>query len=134
MFVSNKPYPNGEISMDTIGHIEQAMKVQLDSSSAVAKLSLWSVVNALWFAHSAHHNSEEYNLTTALRQGAFQIPAKYFFYMPFALFFPLKLFVWHSDFNVLYQFWIHTRLVPKLGPLEWIVLRLSSFTWLSSHG
>jgi hypothetical protein len=24
-------------------------------------------------------------------------------------------------FNLLYQFWLHTELVPKLGPLEWIL-------------
>ncbi|MET0856311.1 MAG: sterol desaturase family protein, partial [Telluria sp.] len=33
----------------------------------------WShEINFLWGVHSPHHQSEEYNLTTALRQGAFQ--------------------------------------------------------------
>ena len=29
-------------------------------------------VNLLWAAHQVHHSAEEYNLTTALRQSAFQ--------------------------------------------------------------
>ena len=29
-------------------------------------------VNLLWAAHQVHHSSEDYNMTTALRQSAFQ--------------------------------------------------------------
>ncbi|MCB9397328.1 MAG: sterol desaturase family protein [Acidobacteria bacterium] len=78
-------------------------------------------VNFLWAAHVVHHQSEEYNLTVALRQSAFQGLFSWFFYIPLAIlgFHPL-VFVTCSAINTLYQFWIHTRLVGKMGPFEWL--------------
>jgi sterol desaturase/sphingolipid hydroxylase (fatty acid hydroxylase superfamily) len=83
----------------------------------------WShEVNAGWAAHVVHHQSEEYNLTVALRQGAFQQLFSWVFYLPLALLgFPPLMFLTCSGLNTLYQFWIHTRLVGKLGPLEWVL-------------
>jgi alkylglycerol monooxygenase len=43
------------------------------------------------------------------------------FYLPIALFIPPQLFYMHKQVNTLYQFWIHTRLIGKLGPLEWFL-------------
>lgn len=79
-------------------------------------------VNALWAAHIVHHQSEEYNLTVALRQSWFQSWFSWVFYLPLALigFDPL-LFVTLSAFNTLYQFWIHTRAIKNLGFLEHIL-------------
>ncbi|MEO1083199.1 MAG: sterol desaturase family protein, partial [Acidobacteriota bacterium] len=78
--------------------------------------------NLPWGAHIVHHSSEEYNLAVALRQGAFQQCFSWVFYLPIALlgFSPL-IFLACSSFNTLYQFWIHTRLINKLGPLEWVL-------------
>ncbi|MEM8994394.1 MAG: sterol desaturase family protein [Acidobacteriota bacterium] len=78
--------------------------------------------NLPWGAHIVHHSSEEYNLAVALRQGAFQQCFSWVFYLPIALlgFSPL-VFLACSSFNTLYQFWIHTRLIGKLGPLEWVL-------------
>jgi alkylglycerol monooxygenase len=83
----------------------------------------WShEVNAGWAAHVVHHQSEEYNLTVALRQGAFQPALSWMFYLPLAVLgFPPAMFLAVSSFNTLYQFWIHTRLVGRLGPLEWVL-------------
>jgi sterol desaturase/sphingolipid hydroxylase (fatty acid hydroxylase superfamily) len=83
----------------------------------------WShEVNAGWAAHVVHHQSEEYNLSVALRQGAFQPAFSWLFYLPLALVgFPPAMFLAVSSFNTLYQFWIHTRLVGRLGPLEWLL-------------
>lgn len=79
-------------------------------------------VNAFWAAHVVHHQSEEYNLAVALRQGAFQAWFAWVFYLPLALVgFPPLVFLTCSSFNTLYQFWIHTRLIGKLGPLEWLL-------------
>lgn len=76
---------------------------------------------AMWAAHSVHHQSEEYNLSVALRQGAFQSLFSWVFYLPLAfLGFAPSTFITCSALNTLYQFWIHTRLIGKLGPLEWI--------------
>lgn len=78
-------------------------------------------VNALWAAHIVHHQSEEYNLTVALRQSWFQGGFSWVFYLPLAIvgFDPI-MFLTVSSFNTLYQFWIHTRTIGKMGPLEWI--------------
>jgi sterol desaturase/sphingolipid hydroxylase (fatty acid hydroxylase superfamily) len=83
----------------------------------------WShEANLGWAAHIVHHQSEEYNLTVALRQGAFQGAFSWFFYLPLALLgFPPLMFLTLSSINTLYQFWIHTRLIGRLGPLEWVL-------------
>ncbi len=83
----------------------------------------WShEVSAGWAAHVVHHQSEEYNLTVALRQGALQPAFSWVFYLPLALLgFPPAMFLAVSSFNTLYQFWIHTRLIGRLGPLEWVL-------------
>ncbi|HSB62251.1 MAG TPA: sterol desaturase family protein, partial [Vicinamibacteria bacterium] len=83
----------------------------------------WShEANAGWAAHVVHHQSEEYNLTVALRQGAFQGAFSWVFYLPLAVLgFPPLVFLAVSSFNTLYQFWIHTRLIGKLGALEWVL-------------
>jgi sterol desaturase/sphingolipid hydroxylase (fatty acid hydroxylase superfamily) len=79
-------------------------------------------VNAGWAAHVVHHQSEEYNLTVALRQGSLQQVFSWVFYLPLALVgFPPLMFLTCSAINTLYQFWIHTRLVGRLGPLEWVL-------------
>jgi len=79
-------------------------------------------VNAGWAAHVVHHQSEEYNLTVALRQGAFQPAVSWVFYLPLAVVgFPPAMFLAVSAFDTLYQFWIHTRLIGRLGPLEWVL-------------
>jgi sterol desaturase/sphingolipid hydroxylase (fatty acid hydroxylase superfamily) len=76
-------------------------------------------VNFLWATHVVHHQSEEYNLSTALRQSALQGVAGAPFYWPLAILgFDTEMFVAVSTANTLYQFWIHTRLIDRLGPLE----------------
>lgn len=79
-------------------------------------------INALWAAHIVHHQSEEYNLTVALRQSWFQSGFAWIFYLPlaFAGFEPM-MFLTVSAFNTLYQFWIHTRAIGNMGILEWIL-------------
>jgi hypothetical protein len=79
-------------------------------------------VNAFWAAHVVHHQSEEYNLAVALRQGALQSSFSWVFYLPLALLgFPPLMFLTVSSIDTLYQFWIHTRAIGRLGPLEWIL-------------
>ena len=79
-------------------------------------------VNAFWAAHVVHHQSEEYNLTVALRQGALQGWFGWIFYLPLAVLgFPPLVFLAMNAASTLYQFWIHTRAIGKLGPLEWVL-------------
>jgi alkylglycerol monooxygenase len=78
-------------------------------------------MNGPWAAHVVHHQSEEYNLSVALRQGSFQALFSWPFYLPLAVvgFPPFMTFLVRAV-NTLYQFWIHTRLIDRLGPFEWI--------------
>lgn len=79
-------------------------------------------VNVLWATHAVHHQSEEYNLSVALRQSWFTSLTSWIFYLPLAVMgVPFVMFVIVRTFNTLYQFWIHTRAVPKLGFLEWFL-------------
>jgi len=76
-------------------------------------------VNFAWAAHVVHHSSEEYNLTTALRQSSTNQFFYWIFYLPMAILgIPVEAFVVAAVFSAVYQFWIHTRLIPKLGWFE----------------
>jgi sterol desaturase/sphingolipid hydroxylase (fatty acid hydroxylase superfamily) len=79
-------------------------------------------INFLWAGHVVHHQSEEYNLSVALRQSWAQQLFQWAFYVPLALAgFPPGMFLVMTTLNTLYQFFIHTRLVGRLGPLEWVL-------------
>lgn len=78
-------------------------------------------VGFMWAAHVVHHQSEEYNLSVALRQSSLQPLFKWLFYWPLAVLgVPLLVFLPFAALNRLYQFWLHTRLIKRLGPLEWL--------------
>lgn len=79
-------------------------------------------VNFLWATHSVHHQSEEYNLAVALRQSWFTGLTSFIFYLPLAVIgFPMVMYLTVRTANTLYQFWIHTRPIGKLGFLEWFL-------------
>ncbi|CAL1286387.1 unnamed protein product [Larinioides sclopetarius] len=78
-------------------------------------------INFLWATHQVHHSSEDYNLTTALRQSVLQSYFVWALYLPLALIVPPTAILVHLQFNLLYQFWIHTEVIGKLGPLEYIL-------------
>jgi alkylglycerol monooxygenase len=77
-------------------------------------------VNVLWAAHVVHHQSEDYNLAVALRQAVLTSWTVLPFYLPLALLgVPTIVYATMVAFSTLYQFWIHTQLVGRLGgPLE----------------
>lgn len=75
-----------------------------------------------WNFHVVHHSSEHYNLSVAVRQSWFGGLAHWIFYAPLALLgFPPWMMVTMHGFNLIYQFWIHTPFIKRLGPLEWIL-------------
>lgn len=79
-------------------------------------------INLFWAGHVVHHQSEDYNLSVALRQGFAQKLFTIIIYLPLAfLGFSTELFLIFSAWNTLYQFWIHTETIGKLGPLEWVL-------------
>ncbi|MBL8911104.1 MAG: sterol desaturase family protein [Archangium sp.] len=76
-------------------------------------------VNILWAAHVVHHHSEDYNLAVALRQSVTTWATTLIFYLPLALLgVPVFHFAVVLGLSTLYQFWIHTELIPPLGWFE----------------
>ncbi len=77
--------------------------------------------NALWAIHVVHHQSQDYNLAVALRQALFSSFTTLPFYLSLAIIgIPLEIFFPILSFSTLYQFWIHTELVPKLPIIDWV--------------
>jgi sterol desaturase/sphingolipid hydroxylase (fatty acid hydroxylase superfamily) len=72
-------------------------------------------MNFFWGAHVVHHQSEEYNLSVALRQPWFHSLISFFIFLPipFLGFDPI-IFGLAAGLQTLYQFWIHTRAIGKL--------------------
>ncbi len=72
-------------------------------------------ISLFWGGHSVHHQSEDYNLSVALRQSSTDFLWSFSFYLPLALagFDPTQ-YVLVSGLNLLYQFWIHTEHIDKL--------------------
>lgn len=70
----------------------------------------------LWAAHVVHHQSQRYNLSTALRQTSSGALLGWVFYIPMALAgVPPLVFGIVALVDLLYQFWVHTEFVGKLG-------------------
>ena len=74
------------------------------------------VVGVFWAAHVVHHQSQDYNLSTALRQTSTGPLLGWLFYLPLALagMPPLVLGI-VSLVDLLYQFWVHTEQIGRLG-------------------
>ena len=72
-----------------------------------------------WASHVAHHQSEDYNLSTALRQTGTGAFVSWVFYIPmFLIGIPSYVFISVASLNLVYQFWVHSEHIPKLGWFE----------------
>ena len=80
-------------------------------------------VRWFWATHAVHHSPNELNFSAAYRFGitggwtgdaVFYTPLLWLGFSPQAVFGTLSL-------NLLYQFWLHTTWVPKLGWLEYVL-------------
>lgn len=83
----------------------------------------WShEINFMWAGHVVHHQSQDYNLAVALRQAWFTklTSAPIYAILAFVGVPPLVM-LGSEAISLLYQFWIHTRLIGKMGPLEEIL-------------
>ena len=84
-------------------------------------------ISILWAAHAVHHQSEEYNLSTALRQTSSSFLFSWIFYVPlFVIGFPTDVIVTVGAANLIYQFWVHTRHIDRLGVLDRILITPSN--------
>ncbi|GAA5524700.1 hypothetical protein Maes01_01257 [Microbulbifer aestuariivivens] len=84
-------------------------------------------INIFWADHLVHHQSEDYNLTTALRQPIGGLPIGWIFYMPLLLIgLPAELLITAGAIDLIYQFWVHTQKFPKVRWMEWILVTPSN--------
>ena len=76
-----------------------------------------------WASHVVHHSSQHYNLSTALRQTwTGNLGFTFIFSAVLALIgFPPPMIALFGGISLVYQFWIHTEAVGRLGPLEWVL-------------
>jgi alkylglycerol monooxygenase len=78
-------------------------------------------INLFWGGHVVHHQSEEYNLSVALRQSSLQVIWTFAFSLPLAFIgFQTLDFALMSAYITLYQFWIHTETINKMGWFEFV--------------
>ncbi|MCH7821320.1 MAG: sterol desaturase family protein, partial [Proteobacteria bacterium] len=81
----------------------------------------------LWAAHAVHHQSEDYNLSTALRQTSTGFLFSWIFYVPlFLIGFPLEVLLTVNAVNLIYQFWVHTQVVKRMGFLDYVLITPSN--------
>ncbi|MFQ5629109.1 MAG: sterol desaturase family protein [bacterium] len=74
-----------------------------------------------WASHVIHHSSQKYNLSTALRQTWTGVFTGFIFWLwlPLLGFHPAMVMTMQA-ISLIYQFWIHTETIGKLGPLGWV--------------
>jgi alkylglycerol monooxygenase len=84
-------------------------------------------MSVLWAAHAVHHQSEDYNLSTALRQTSTGFLFTWIFYLPlFVIGLPLEVVATVNAVDLIYQFWVHTQHVGKLRGLDRILVTPSN--------
>jgi sterol desaturase/sphingolipid hydroxylase (fatty acid hydroxylase superfamily) len=76
----------------------------------------------MWASHSVHHTPEHIHLASAFRLGGTDVlSGTWLFYLPLYLIGLNPLAVGGMlAVNLGYQFWLHTDLVGRLGPIEWV--------------
>ncbi|MBP8310151.1 MAG: sterol desaturase family protein [Burkholderiaceae bacterium] len=80
-------------------------------------------VRFFWATHSVHHSPNQLTLSTAFRLGwTGKLTGTGLFFTPLALLgFDPKVVLTALSLNLLYQFWLHTTWIPKLGWLEYVL-------------
>jgi alkylglycerol monooxygenase len=80
-------------------------------------------INLFWAAHIVHHQSEDFNYTVSARITVFQAVIRTGFWAILPIIgFPAEMITSVLLVHGLYPFFIHTRLVGKLGVLEYILV------------
>ena len=125
-WISRNPFPAIDgfpgVGLDALALASWTAVFLLDDFAYYWMHRLSHVINILWAGHVVHHSSEEFNLTVALRQSSLHGFMSWVFYMPIALLgVPVTMWLIIHALNLVYQFWIHTREVDRLGPLEWVL-------------
>ena len=82
----------------------------------------------MWATHSTHHSPNEMTLSAAYRLGWMPfLSFSWVFFLPLVIlgFSPVAVFTMLT-INLMYQFWLHTKLIGQLGLLEGILNTPSS--------
>jgi len=81
-------------------------------------------INYFWNHHIIHHSSEEFNLACALRQSISNFFSLTFvFLIPTAIIgIPAEVVALIAPLHLFAQYWYHTRLIKKMGILEYIIV------------
>ncbi len=81
-------------------------------------------VNLFWNRHIIHHSSEEFNLSCALRQSISEVFSFVgLFLLPAAVIgVPAQVIAVIAPVQLFAQFWYHTRLIDKMGWLEYVIV------------
>lgn len=84
-------------------------------------------VGIMWAAHNVHHSSEHFNLSTALRQSSTGGLFGWVVFLPLAVLgMPPMMLAIVGLTNLLYQYWVHTELIGRLGWLEYVMVTPSN--------
>lgn len=79
-------------------------------------------VRILWTQHAVHHSSRDYNIVTAIRFGPLESLWSLIMHTPMVLMgFSPDVVLGCIVIVLAYQTWLHTELIGKLGPLEWVL-------------
>ncbi|MDX8348095.1 sterol desaturase family protein [Cognatiyoonia sp. IB215446] len=79
-------------------------------------------VRILWTQHAVHHSSRDMNIVTGVRFGPLEGVWSLIAHLPLAFIgFAPEAIVFGVIVVLAYQTWIHTELIGKLGPLEWVL-------------
>ncbi len=81
-------------------------------------------INYFWNHHLVHHSSEEFNLGCALRQSISKwFSISFVFLLPTALLgVPAQVVAFIAPLHLFSQYWYHTKLIGKLGFIEYILV------------
>jgi sterol desaturase/sphingolipid hydroxylase (fatty acid hydroxylase superfamily) len=80
-------------------------------------------IEYMWASHRVHHSPNELVLASAYRLPCtLVLSLNWVFYMPLVwIGFPPLVVFGVLALNLAYQFWLHTTLIPRLGPIEGIL-------------
>lgn len=79
-------------------------------------------VRLLWTQHAVHHSSRDMNIITGVRFGPLESVWALIMHVPMVIMgFAPEVVLGASLVVLAYQSWLHTELIGKLGPLEWIL-------------
>lgn len=79
-------------------------------------------VRLLWTQHAVHHSSRDYNIITSIRFGPLESLWSFIAHIPMVLIgFSPDVVLGSVILVQAYQTWLHTELIGKLGPLEWLL-------------